>query len=121
MAIALLAFSLAAVMDITTGCQTSDPVGRSLATTATTADAALDGWLNYAAITKAPESDHAKVKAAWEKYQAALRIARLAYTAAVPGQSAPDVAIAILEATRMDLLNLIASLEKQPAGKPLTN
>lgn len=62
------------------GCATwQDTDGKLLASTAQSADAAMKGWAAYVADGHAAPAQEAKVMAAYQKYQAAMRVAREAY------------------------------------------
>lgn len=78
-------------------------------------DAAMNGWGDYVRAGKASAEDEAKVKAAYEKYQAIVRTQRSVVLAAVnspEGEAAFTTALNAIEAARIDLINLIVSLKK---------
>lgn len=78
-------------------------------------DAAMNGWGDYVRAGKASAGDEAKVKAAYERYQASIRTLRTAVLASVNApdeQSILTTALNALDAAKIDLINLILSLKK---------
>src|SRR5262245_43779951 len=69
------------------GCATTpnwqDSYGKILATTAQTVDAAMKGWAMYVVTGNPPADQQAKVKTAYQEYQAAFDVALNAYNASV--------------------------------------
>lgn len=106
----LMAVSLA--LAVGPGCQTSNTPGRILASTAVTVDAGMQGWAQWVKTGQATDGDQAKVRAAYEKYQAAFGLALMAYEAATgeTDQSGWERASAALRASQTELLALIESL-----------
>lgn len=78
-------------------------------------DGAMKGWGDYVRAGKASAGDEAKVKAAYEKYQAVVRTQRAAVLSAInspEGESAFNAALNAIDAAKLELINLIESLKK---------
>lgn len=78
-------------------------------------DVAMNGWGDYVRAGKATPEDEAKVKAAYEKYQAIVRTQSAAVRSAInspEGESVFNTALNAIDAARIDLVNLITSLKK---------
>lgn len=93
------------------GCKTPNAEGRALVSVAITVDHAMEGWATYVAAGQASESDEAKVKGAYERYQLAMKAAQGAYLAyeGTKDASGWERASAVLKAAQADLLTLIES------------
>ncbi len=87
--------------------------GKLLATTATTVDAAMKGWATWVAKNPPNPLAEAKVRDAYQKYQASMTIACNAYTNAVATgeRSGWKIASDVLTANQTSLLNLVKSFE----------
>lgn len=80
-----------------------------------TVDQAMNGWGDYVRAGKASAGDEAKVKAAYQKYQAAIFALEPAVLAAVNApdkQAALTTAFNAIDAAKINLINLIQSLKK---------
>lgn len=108
--IPLIAWLLAAGLAgaTVTGCQST---GKTLATTAQTVDAAMQGWAEYVAAGQASASDEARVKSAYQKYQTAFAAAKAIYdTGSTTNGAALNSAVEILRAQRASLIALVNQL-----------
>lgn len=80
-----------------------------------TVDKAMEGWGDYVRAGRATPEDEVKVKSAYQKYQAVVRTHKAAVLSAKgspEGESAFNAALNAIEASRIDLINLITSLKK---------
>ena len=95
------------------GCSTT---GKTLATIATTADKAMEGWATYVVINKVPEADQAPVRAAYAKYQASMQVASSLYQQSA-GKDTPalESAAKVLRDNQWALINLIESFKTRKA------
>ena len=93
------------------GCMTT---GKTLATTAQTVDAAMQGWAEYVAIGAAKPADETRVRAAYEKYQASMNAAVAIYKATTeptaPNAARLNAASALVRRHRAELIALINQL-----------
>ena len=118
---------LSALCLLFAGCATQPPqqvAGKSLVTIAATVDHAMQGWAKWAVQQRAnPAADQAQllrnegaVSRAYEQYQAAMRVARVAYREAttdpLADQTALDAAIRAVNAAQSSLLGLISTLSQ---------
>ena len=97
------------------GCATfNDKAGKSLATVASTVDAAMKGYARYVVIAQLNDTQQAPVKAAYVKYQASMTVAEKAYIELVKNndQTSWTAALNVLNATEADLLALVSSFMK---------
>lgn len=92
-----------------TACST---VGKTLATTATTVDAAMKSYATFVALGKVSEKDQAKVKVAYQDYQKSFTIALSIYNSSGSGPISFESASRILKTNKAVLLSLISSLTK---------
>jgi hypothetical protein len=85
--------------------------GKSLASIALTADASMKGWAQWVAAGQVAPDQEAKVKAAYEKYQAAMTLAKTAYAnAAVSGdQTGWQAAYDLLTQNQAALIAIVQS------------
>lgn len=99
------------------GCHTTNPSGKVLATVAVTVDGAMKGWAIWVHNGNATVEQEAKVKAAYIKYQAAMKVAQEAYKAAYAAKddSIMTQLVVALQASSDDLIALIQSFEKEGA------
>lgn len=101
-----------------TGCASyMDTTAKGLSSVAITVDSSMKGWAQWVKMGKATVGDEAKVQAAYEKYQAAMATAESAYLAVArldttEMRSALNVAVAALDGSKGDLINLIKELMK---------
>lgn len=87
--------------------------GKSLVTVTQTVDAAMQGWSIWVNMGKATPDQQAKVRAAYEKYQAVELAAEHAYVAlsANPDRAIWQQAYAALLATQGDLVAIITAFK----------
>lgn len=112
MALVVLAFLV--------GCATfNDKAGKSLATVASTVDAAMKGYARYVVIAQLTDAQQAPVKAAYIKYQASMTVAEKAYIELVKNndQTSWTAALNVLTATEADLLSLVSSFTAKGGAK----
>ncbi len=102
-----------------TGCQT---VGKTLASTAVTVDAAMQGWATYVAMGNATAPQELQVKTAYLKYQASMKIAKDAYLAAETSgeDSIFDTAALVLENNAQALIALIQIFQQTTTVTPIS-
>lgn len=113
---AIAAIALAALV---MGCATfQQNAGKTLATIATTMDAAMSGWATYVTVSgSVSPSQQEQVKQAYEKYQAAMTTALAAYNSlnTTAGQPAWNQALTALQAAQGTLTQLLNAF--MPASK----
>ena len=88
---------------------------RTLGTTVTIVDGAMNGWGDWVRAGRPSASEQEAVRHAYERYQAAMRIARNAVVAAKTapdGSTARETALRAVEASQAGLVNLINLLAK---------
>lgn len=92
--------------------------GKTLATVATTVDAAMKGWATYVVMGQASASQEDQVRAAYVRYQACLATANAAYQglASAGGQPAWEQALASLQGAQGTLLELVAAFSGGGGG-----
>ena len=111
----LIAIAVCALMVSLLGCATlQSNSAKTLATTAQTVDAAMQGWASWVVLDQATDEQEAKVRAAYTKYQLAMGVARNAYTISTKtgDTTAWKAAAEALLASKNDLLNLVAEFQK---------
>lgn len=115
-------FALLAVVALTgivAGCALfgswQDTAGKTLASISLTTDAAMKGWAKWVVDGHATSGDEAKVKAGYEKYQTALRIAKSAYSEAVTvnNKQVWDNALPLLSATSSEVQTTVATAQNK--------
>ena len=114
---ALLA-ALLLVVACLSGCATAESAAyRTLGATAYVVDGAMNGWGDWVRAGRATPAQEASVKAAYERYQAAMRVARAAVTAykTAPDRPALDRALDAVDAARVALIGLLHVFHPQPA------
>lgn len=91
------------------GCATSNPEGRILASTAQTVDAGMKGWAIWVADARADAYSETRVKEMYGRYQLAMEGAQTAYIVwqKTGEKNAWERASITLKTTRDKLLNLI--------------
>jgi Mrp family chromosome partitioning ATPase len=98
------------------GCATPEQGAyRVIGTITYSVDGAMNGWGDYVRAGLATADDQAKVKAAYERYQSAMRLARVtvATVKSQPeGTATMDAALAAAEAASGQLIGIIQSLLK---------
>ncbi len=103
------------------GCATPEKGAyRTIGTITVSVDAAMNGWGDYVRTGQATAQDEARVKAVYEHYQAAMRLARVTvFTSKTQPEGATtlDNALATAQASSGQLISLIQSL-LQPKGTP---
>lgn len=104
----LVAIALAALV---MGCATfQQNAGKTLATIATTVDAAMTGWATYVTVSgTVTPAQQAQVKSAYEKYQACMATALAAYNglSSSAGQPSWTQALTTLQAAQGTLTQLL--------------
>lgn len=81
-----------------------------------TVDGAMNGWGDYVRAGKATPEDEAKVKAAYQKYQASIRALKAAVLSSVNAPNEQEIlmtALNAIDAAKNELINLITSLKKK--------
>lgn len=104
----------AALLMWTQGCVTFEAnAGKSLATVATTVDAAMKGWASWVVAGKTTPDQEAKVKFAYGQYQISMDIAKNAYLTSVAStdKSVFETANLVLQQNKQNLLNLIQTFQ----------
>jgi hypothetical protein len=94
--------------------------GKTLASIATTVDAAMKSWATYVVVTgKATPAQEAQVKGAYAQYQAAMTSAVAAYggLSSAAGQPAWNQALATLTGVQTTLLQLVQALTQTGGAK----
>ena len=114
----LLALALASpfyVPLLFTGCSTTNPAGRLLASSVQTVDAAMQGWWSYEVLGHATPDQVALARQAYADYQAAEALAEIAYVefAKTGDESAWQRAADGLRASQGHLLQLIEQFQKK--------
>ena len=109
--VALYAVLIIALCSACTSPRTTS--GRLLATSARTVDAAMQAWAQYVVITHPAPEQEARVRAAYEAWQSAMRVAVDAWIATAQRQDDAtlaqwDIAWRSLGANEAELLNVIA-------------
>jgi hypothetical protein len=101
-----LVITLAVCALLTQGCQTP---GKVLASTAVTVDASMRAWSSYVNSGNATDDQQNKVRVAYSKYQASMKVAKDAFiTANETGNKDPYVlATTVLENNAAAIVNLI--------------
>lgn len=94
------------------GCRTVTP-GKILATTAVTADAAMQGWASYVSLGYATYQQETEVRKAYAQYQGSMKLATAAWRFyESTGEKDPWLAAAEgLQANQAALLALIAQFK----------
>jgi len=102
------------------GCATSNPEGRLLASTAQTVDAAMKGWSIWVVDGKAEPYSEVRVRELYGRYQLAMAAAKESYTVwKATGEKTPwERASVTLRQSRDFLLNLIDAFQR-PIKPPL--
>lgn len=107
----LLAIALLTAAPLLPGCGTAPQRAyQTVATTEITVSAAMTAWGNYVKQFHPPASEELKVKAAYEKYQAAMIVVADAGKAVAEGtgsQARLDIVVQTAAASLKDLVNLI--------------
>ncbi len=101
------------------GCASfNNTAGKLLASTAITADKAMQGWATYVVINKVPDNDpsQVKVRAAYAKYQMAMAAAQAAYIGATStgDKTIWGQAAAMLTSSASELSAIVLSFTSQP-------
>lgn len=89
---------------------------RTIAVVSVSADKTMRGWGQYVQSGKASAGDEAKVKAAYQKYQAAMSIAEAAVLTAKDapaGQETLETALQAVEAAAAELTRIILTFQSQ--------
>jgi len=87
-----------------------------------TVDAAMNGWGDYVRAGLSKPDEEAKVKAAYEKYQGTIRLARTLTDSFVNNAGDKDtlnVAFTAVDQAKNQLIDLIQSFRTKPQPKPL--
>ena len=120
----LSAVALVVLLASMIGCASfQSNAGKSLATIASTVDAAMKGWAAYVVASgQVSDSQQASVRDAYLKYQACMVTAQAAYNglASNSDQTAWNQALAALNAAQGTLVQLVSAFLSPPAG-PATN
>lgn len=118
---AIAAIALAALV---MGCATfQQNAGKTLASIATTVDAAMSGWATYVTVSgSVSPSQQEQVKQAYEKYQAAMTTALAAYNSlnTTAGQPAWNQALTALQAAQGTLTQLLNAFMPTPTAATVT-
>ena len=118
----LFATLLALSALLAAGCTTTpqDAAGKTLITIQQTVDQTLKGWAKWVVLhenTTRPvaEATQARVQGAYEKYQAAMKVARTAYVSATSTNdpNALASALAAVTAAQAEIVQLVALLQKE--------
>ena len=94
---------------------TKGTAAKTLATTAQTVDAAMQGWAAWVVLGKATPQAEAQVRQAYARYQLAMGAARNAYLTldATGDKDAWAQASILVSSARADLLNLVNEFTKE--------
>lgn len=105
---------ICAILSIAPGCASSK---RTTVATITTVHQAMLAWRDYVAAGHATPQDEAKVKAAYEHYQATIRVAKAAFAAADANPSSSDLdnTINIVSASSSEIIALIRQFTSKKA------
>ena len=93
---------------------------RTIGVITNTVDGSMNGWGDYVLAGLATANEQAAVRAAYERYQASLRLARIATSAATTtpdGATQLDTALAATQAASGQLISLVQTF-LQPKGTP---
>jgi hypothetical protein len=106
---------LCAVLISGPGCATTNQDGRMLASVAVSVESAMEGWGEWVKAGQATAQDEARVKEAYEDYQAAMRAAKKAYVLAhdTGEKSGWATAARVLKGTQKELLALVERLSNK--------
>jgi Mrp family chromosome partitioning ATPase len=101
------------------GCATPEQSAyRTIGTITVSVDGTMNGWGDFVRAGHAEPADEARVKAAYERYQSAMRLARIAVITSKTqpdGASTLQTALATTQAASGQLIGLIQTL-LQPKG-----
>ena len=93
------------------GCATT---GKTLASTATVVDRAMEGWATYVVLTNVSDERQAPVMRAYAKYQSSMELATNLYKQSAGQKTdALKVAIKVLKDNQRALIKLIDSFDKR--------
>lgn len=116
------AIALAACLFLNFGCATPELVAyRALGTTAVLVNAAMNGWGDYVRAGLATPDDQIRVRGAYEKYQASMKVAKSVALAMKDSGAINDpvwlTVVNAVTSSANDVINLVAKFV--PSIKPI--
>lgn len=114
--------ALAVALLVAPGCKSPEQAAyRATGSIIIAVDSAMQGWGDYVRAGLATPEEEAKVRLAYERYQASIRLARTmadAYTSDQVDKVTIDTTFSALDMAKNDLLTLIQSFRKSTTPKP---
>jgi len=116
--VAFVGMAVAAMLSSCACTTWQDSAGKSLASASVSVDAAMKGWAVWVANGHATLEQEAKVRDAYGKYQAAMRLASNTYQSAVAAKdkSLMKIAMNVVAESRQSFLALIAEFTQRKAA-----